>query len=1119
MRIPIRSGLCAALVLLGTLLGSAPAQAENGFEAPQGVGWAAYSEAYPTNLAPGGRGIIAANFVNTGADSSAGSITVTDVLPAGFTVVKVGPFTEGGGRILSEEGQENNFGGIRWSCGETTVSGATVITCTSNPEYLATIPYRLPETGKMRLLERIGIEVEAPDTQGTFANKVTVNGGGAPSSTSTVSHVTVSSSEASFGVSEYNQWFTNADGTIDTQAGSHPYKSTFVIGFNEDAPTPASEGQYTAAGGNLRHLKVKLPQGLFANAKALPQCSRGAFLGELCPPQSQVGTLEVLRMNAKEFATRWAPQLEDFPIYNMVPPAGAPAMFASPIAGYNTFFVARVGAANGYAIEQDLNDLPNANVIGSVVTIWGAAGEASHNEERTTESQTEGNCKEGCASSIPQVPFLTLPTTCQGPQTFTAEMLTSWSDPNVTPAVAKSVTHDDNDVPVGFTGCEALNVDPQLSLAPDTSFADTPAGLGVNVEVPQETLDVNNGVVQATIKDTTVTLPEGVVVNPGQAVGLQACGEAEANVHGEGPQTCPAASRVGTVKIVTPLLEGEVEPELAGNVYVLQSEPPHLRLLLTASGDGIYLKVVGNVELNEATGQLTTTFDETPALPFTHLTLSFSGGAQAALATPTHCGAYTSTSDFTPWSTPFAADLFPTSSFQILSGSGGSACPSSPLPFSPSLIAGSTTDQAGGFTDFSLLLQRGDDQQRIDGLQFKAPEGLTGLLAKVPLCTNAQAEANECPEASKIGHTVVQSGPGPYPLVVPEPGQPPAPIYLTESYGGAPFGLSVVVPLHVGPFTLPTQRVRAKIEVNPITSALTVTTNPLPQEVGGVPTDLREVDAVIERPEFMINPTDCAPQEFTGTAYGTAPPGVNEPSESAAIGSHFQMGSCRSLEFHPQLGVSASSKSSRANGTSVSFKLTYPKGAIGRESWLKGLKVDLPKQLPARLTTLQKSCVAATFNANPAACPSAARIGTAKVRTQLLPVPLEGPVYFVSNGGAKFPEAVFALQGDGVTVDIHAETFINEKTGVTSATFRTIPDDPFEEATVTLPSGPYSEFTGIGNLCKGALKMPTAFVGQNGAEIHQNTSISVTGCPKAKKEKKKGKHKKKKSKAKAKAKK
>ena len=215
-------------------------------------------------------------------------------------------------------------------------------------------------------------------------------------------------------------------------------------------------------------------------------------------------------------------------------------------------------------------------------------------------------------------------------------------------------------------------------------------------------------------------------------------------------------------------------------------------------------------------------------LPFTELRLGFSGGAQAALATPTRCGVYETTSDFTPWSSPFIPDVFPTNSFPIDSGPDGSACPSFPLPFDPSMIAGSTTDQAGGFTNFSMLLTRGDGQQRIERLQFKAPDGLGGMLLKVPLSTNLQAEANACP-ASMIGHTVVESGPGRYPLVVPEPGQEAAPIYLTETYGGAPFSLSTVVPLRVGLFTLPTQRVRAKIEIDPHTAQITVTTDSSPR--------------------------------------------------------------------------------------------------------------------------------------------------------------------------------------------------------------------------------------------------------------------------------------------------
>jgi hypothetical protein len=377
-----------------------------------------------------------------------------------------------------------------------------------------------------------------------------------------------------------------------------------------------------------------------------------------------------------------------------------------------------------------------------------------------------------------------------------------------------------------------------------------------------------------------------------------------------------------------------------------------------------------------------------------------------------------------------------------------------------------------------------------------APAGLTGFLSHVPLCTNAQAESDTCPEASKIGHTVVESGPGPYPLVVPEAGQPPAPIYLTESYDGAPFGLSIVVPLHVGPFTLETQRVRAKIEVDPYTSALTVTTNGLPQEVAGIPTDLREVDAVIERPEFMVNPTNCSPQEFSGTAYGAAPPGVSEVGESSSISSHFQVGSCRSLQFTPTFSVSTSGKTSRADGASLTAKVTYPDVPQGSEADIGYVKVELPKALPSRLTTLQKACANVQFETNPAGCPAASNIGSAVVHTPLLSVPLEGPAIFVSHGGEAFPSLELVLQGDGVKVILVGTTFIS-KAGITSTTFKMVPDDPFSTFELTLPEGKYSALAANGNLCSQKLAMPTVFKAQNSAEIHESTPVEVTGCSSA----------------------
>ncbi len=707
------------------------------------------------------------------------------------------------------------------------------------------------------------------------------------------------------------------------------------------------------------------------------------------------------------------------------------------------------------------------------------------------------------------MPFLTLPTSCVGPQSFSV-IAESWAPLGALNSGISEVgflSHDDSGSPSGLTGCDHLSFSPSIEAAPDTSSADTPAGLTVDVKVPQEGLGDSESLAMSNIKNTTVTLPEGVVINPGQAAGLAACQTAESAVGTEREPSCPSASKVGTDQIETPLLAHKLE----GDVYVLQSDPPNLKLLVAASGEGVNLKLVGNVHLDEATGRLTTTFSETPELPFTDFKLSFSGGAQAALTTPTRCGTYTTTSDFTPWSTPDVEDAYPSSSFTVDHGPGGANCAGATLPFSPSMTAGSTTDQAGGFTSFSLLLTRGDGQQRIGSLQFKTPEGLLGMISKIPLCPEPQASQGTCSAASQIGHTVVEAGPGPYPLVVPQPGQPPAPIYLTGGYKGAPYGLSIVVPLVVGPFTLQTQVVRARIEVDPITTQLTVTTDPLPTIIDGIPADLRAINAVIDKPGFMFNPTGCEPQSFSGTATSTE--GVVAP-----IASHFQMGSCRALTFKPDFKVSTSGKTSRKDGASLDAKILYPTGELGAnqassQSNVKMVKVDLPKQLPSRLTTLQKACPSQTFEANPANCPADSRVGEATAITPVLPVQLTGPAYFVSYGGAKFPELVIVLQGYGVTVFLHGETFIS-KAGITSSTFRQVPDVPITSFELKLPEGPYSALAANGNLCTKKLKMPTAFTGQNGAVIHQTTPITVTGCAKNK-NKKHTKHKKSKQKSSA----
>jgi hypothetical protein len=1070
-----------------------------------GTGWEAFALAHPTNLHPGGKGIIQIALLNVGARPSSGPVTVTDTLPEGLIVTAAGGVVRNGeGNTVAPEAEEiKEYGGVRWDCGGI---GTGSVTCTSDPAFLPSLPHG--EGKKFAPMERIAVEVDVEPgvKEGVSANRLSISGGGAMSASEVSDPLTVSAAEAVYGFSGWDVWFTNADGTVDTQAGSHPYETTFALGYNELANGKTAAGEF-------RNVEAELPPGFSGEPNSTPRCARVQLDAGECPAYTQIGY--DMAPNDGDDIPGGPTGFFYLPVYNMVPPPGVVDEFAVTILGHNVFFDTGPRGYGEYRLVTHVDNIPaSVNLSGNILTLWGVASEASHDKERLAagKSQEALLCEEhGCSSSAPPRPFLALPTSCEGPQTFTIKGLGTWEDPGVR-AEASSVSHDGQDLETGFTGCSALSFEPEISAVPDTGAADTPAGLAVNVTFPQEALRVPGGLIESTDENTTVTLPAGLVINPGQAAGLAACSQAQARLDEEGAPSCPSASKVGTVKIQTPLLEGAFEPELNGSVYVLaqsqggegeppnlQSHPPTLQLLIAASGDGVNLKLVGDTQLNEATGQLTTTLTKTPGLPFTHFELVFSGGAQAALATPTGCGSYTTTSDFTPWASPFASDQFPSSTFQITGGPDAGGCPSSPLPFSPSLIAGATNPKGGGFTSFSLLLQNGDGQQRIEKLQFKAPEGLSGMLSTVALCPEPQAQEGKCTESSRIGHAAVASGPGAYPLVIPQPGNPESQIYLTGPYEGAPFGLSIVTHVIAGPFNLGTIVTRAKIEVDPLTAQIAVTTDPLPQIIDGVPTDLRLVDSVIEREGFMFNPTHCAPSSFSGTAWGTPPPGAGGPGTSAAISSPFDVVGCKGLTFAPKFTASTTGAGSKADGASLTTKVLYPTGSLGSESDIRSVKVDLPVQLPSRLGTLQQACRAHQFSVNPAGCPAASVVGHAVVHTPVLPVPLEGPAYFVSNGGESFPDLIMVLQGDGVTVQLVGETFIS-KSSITSSTFKTVPDQPFSSFELTLPEGPdsalapYLPVKDKYSFCGQKLVMPTDLVGQNGAEIRQNTPITVTGC-------------------------
>jgi hypothetical protein len=835
--------------------------------------------------------------------------------------------------------------------------------------------------------------------------------------------------------------------------------------------------------GLLRNVEVVYPVGFAGYPPAVKTCTPPQLELEKCPADSQVGTIEVA-LNVEPGVLF---DVVTVPVYNMVPPPNETAVFGFVVAGFISANIV-VSVGPDYRVRGTVeNAFAAIEVTHESLTLWGVPAEPRHDSQRGDNYKCERyvgaggvileeRCEPGgVAVAENAVPFLVDPTQCTSAPLSAELTVESWGG-------AKPPTETTSVGP--YIGCESLQFAPTITVEPEESQATIPTGYDVGLQVPQT--EGAEGLGAADVKDVVVTMPAGVVLSPSAANGLGTCTEAQVGLGTEQPVECPNASKVGVVSLVTPALTGELKGflYLGGPPSGVIDGPP-FTVYLTLAGHGVLVKVRGTITPNPVTGQLTAVFDENPELPFSELQVQLTGGSRATVANPSVCGGYHAESDLTPWSTPFEADATPLSPpFSI------TVCQAS--RFSPSFAASTLSNQAGGYSTLRVTFSREDADQDLGGLTVTTPPGLSGNLSKVPLCGEPQAAQGTCPEASQIGEVTAGAGPGPEPYFI-KGGK----VYLTGPYDGAPFGLSIDVPEKAGPIDLGTgpcdcEVVRATVKVDPHTAQLTVSNGSLPTIKDGIPFQVKSVDVDINRPEFVFNPTDCEPMSVAGTLTSTQGMTADEQS-------HFQATNCAALAFKPSFKVSTAAHTSRANGASLDVKLTYPNTPQGTEANIAKVKVELPKRLPSRLKTLQKACVAATFEANPANCPAASVVGHAKAVTPILPVPLEGPAYFVSHGGEAFPSLILVLQGYGVTVDLVGTTFIS-KHGITSSTFKTVPDVPVGSFELTLPEGPTSALAAGGNrdLCEGKLEMPTEFVAQNGATIHRTTTISVTGCRRAK---------------------
>jgi hypothetical protein len=1037
--------------------------------------WRINDEVAPTNLPPGGEGTIivaASNLGDAPVEAVKAPVTITDRLPAGLKATAI-------------SGQLKNGSELKCSAAEP-----------------PTPPLSCTFAGTLFPYERIAITIRVKDDQplGTVTslpNEVTVEGGGAITVGRTLP-VIIYEQPTLFGLQDYEVSLLNADNTPAAQAGAQPFQLTTALVINQ----PAARLPVALP----KDLSFNLPPGLIGNPTAVAQCDEADFAAlvletNLCPASSVIGVATVVANEPLVHVVT-----KTVPVFNLVPAQGEPARFGFEVIGKIPIVIdTAVRSGRDYSVVATVRNATQvAGLLSSQVTLWGVPGDPRHNNSRGWEcvaggafdSEIHKTCP--ATSQEPATPFLRNPTSCEAnpaaEPVLSKVEADSWAEPGKYVSSESTWTGASGEA-LGFQGCEALPFTPQIAVSPEEHKAATPTGLTVAVKVPQQALSEPEKLAQADVRNSTVTLPQGVELSPSAANGLQACSEEQVGYQGLDQATgmqqfstakagCPDASKVGVVHIRTPLLSHELE----GSVYLASPAPNGesgrnpfgslIALYLVAEDpvSGVLVKLAGEGHVDEGTLRVSTTFSNTPQVPFEDLKLELLGGPRASVSTPAFCGGYATEGLFTPWSGTGAVGVSSQAGeFQVTSGPGGSPCPGS-QPFRPGFLAESLNPAAGAFTSFALELSRPDGDQDLRGLSMHLPGGMAAMLSSVVLCSEAQAVAVACPAGSEVGQSTAVSGLGSEPFTV-GGGR----VFITGPYGGAPFGLEIVTPAVAGPFDLGNVVVRSKIFVSPTDASITIVSDPLPTQLKGIPLQLGHVLVSVDRPGFEFNPTNCSALRIEGTLTGSG--GAQVP-----VSTPFQASGCQQLPFSPVLTVSTQGQTSKSNGASLTVRVTSTRGQAN----IAKTVLTLPSQLPSRLTTLQKACLAALFEANPASCPEGSVIGTATVHTPVLTSPLSGPAYLVSHGNAAFPDVEFVLQGEGITLILDGQT--NIKGGVTTSSFNAVPDAPVSSFETTLPEGPHSALGATSSLCGQTLTAPTTITGQNGALISQKTHVTITGC-------------------------
>jgi len=905
---------------------------------------------------------------------------------------------------------------------------------------------------------------------------------------------------AAFGLKDLDVTFTAPDGTSATQAGSHPFAMTTSLNVNTVKPEPGVE----LPEGAVKDLIVNLPPGFAGTPNPVPHCSTADFVTirdkyPACPNAAAIG-IAVSRASLNPTS----PQTLYSPVYNLVPPPGVAAKIGFVALEIPVTIEVGVNPSPPYNLVAKVTNITQAALFyGSDLTLWGNPADPDHDSLRGRCLDTLAGTPEPvslgeCPVSIPQKPFITLPRACTGPLTTSFEA-TAWITGEKDFGTA--TTHNGSS-PLGMTGCSKLGFTPEISAQPTNRAAAGPTGLDFGVDIEDEGLVDPKGTAHSDVKKAVVTLPEGVTVNPSQAEGLETCSPAQLKqerADSEFGAGCPGGSKIGTVEVETPLLEGTL---LRGSVFVATPyDNPFnslisLYLTIKDPQTGIGIALAGKVEPDPRTGQLVTTFDDLPQLPFSHFRFHFREGGRSPLVTPPSCGTYETKALFTPWARP--GSTYPTTStFKVSAGVNGGPCPpAGPPPFHPGFTAGSINNEAGSFSPFYMRLTRADGEQDMTKFSSILPPGVTGKIAGVAKCSDAaialakgksgrQEQASpSCPDSSRIGRVLAGAGVGSQLTYV--PGQ----IYLAGPYNGSPLSVAVITPAVAGPFDVGTVVVREALTLNPTTAEVEVdgaASDPIPHILAGIPLKLRDLRVYVDRKNFTLNPTNCDPSSVRATLFGSFADVFNPADDvPVALRSRYRAVNCTSLGFKPKLSLKLSGGTKRAAHPALHAVLKARPG----DANIGKAVVTLPHSAFLDQAHIRTICTRVQFAAK--TCPKGSIYGKARAFTPLLDEPLEGPVYLRSSSNP-LPDAVIALHG---VVDINVVGRIDSVNASIRTSFEGVPDAPVSKFVLDMQGGKKGLFVNSRNLCSAKSRATAAFTGQNG-KVHNFRPVVKPDCGKA----------------------